>query len=390
MTDLNDSITRRGLLTRALGAAAFASTLDSASRLAAETQTPVPRIRDSFDFGWKFFKGDAPGAQEPAFADASWRTLDLPHDWSIEGPFSPNEPSGGSGGYAPTGIGWYRKQFRLPATITAARFPSNSMASIRTARSGLTASTWASGRIGYISFAYDLTPHLNLTGDNVVAVKVDNSRQPSSRWYTGSGIYRHTWLSGCESGARGALGNVCDYAASLQGGRDGAGQDASAAMKARLRPRARWPRRLSDPDGQPVQTAEASQEIGPHDRLRVRAADRRREARLSGVWRRRHFTQLRSTVRGRRAGGGRIRDALRHPRGHFRRGSRASCSTASTSSSTASACTTMAARWAPPCRSAFGSGASRSCARWAATPSAPATIRPRPSSWTSATAWASW
>ena len=80
----------------------------------AQDQT-TPRSRESFDFGWKFLKGDAPGSQQPGFTDASWRSLDLPHDWSIEGPFDEKAPSAGPGAYLPTGIGWYRKQFRVPA-----------------------------------------------------------------------------------------------------------------------------------------------------------------------------------------------------------------------------------------------------------------------------------
>src|SRR5882724_3287397 len=74
----------------------------------------LPRIRESFDFWWKLRKGDFPGAQMPDFSEADWKTLDLPHDWSIEGPFGEKEPSSLSGGYLPTGIGWYRKHFRLP------------------------------------------------------------------------------------------------------------------------------------------------------------------------------------------------------------------------------------------------------------------------------------
>jgi beta-galactosidase len=66
------------------------------------------------DSRWLFFKGDAPGAEKADFNDANWRNLDIPHDWSIEGPFGEKEPSGGNGGYVPTGIGWYRKSFRLP------------------------------------------------------------------------------------------------------------------------------------------------------------------------------------------------------------------------------------------------------------------------------------
>ncbi|HWB85039.1 MAG TPA: glycoside hydrolase family 2 TIM barrel-domain containing protein [Bryobacteraceae bacterium] len=194
MAQSNDSMTRRGLLGRAMGAAVLASTLESAGWLAAQTPEAPARIRDSFDFGWSFFKGDAPGAQEPGFADASWRKLDLPHDWSIEGPFSTNEPSGGAGGYAPTGIGWYRKRFRLPASYRGRR--------VAVEFDGVyqNGEVWVNGHYlgmrpyGYISFGYDITPHLNAGGENEIAVKVDNSRQPSCRWYSGSGIYRHTWL----------------------------------------------------------------------------------------------------------------------------------------------------------------------------------------------------
>src|SRR5690349_15372712 len=109
---MGDAFTRRSLIRQAAGVAALAA-LDTG----AEAQSPAapPRVREGFDFDWKFFKGDAAGAQQPGFSDAAWRTLELPHDWSIEGPFAQNEPSSGAGGYAPTGIGWYRKRFRVPA-----------------------------------------------------------------------------------------------------------------------------------------------------------------------------------------------------------------------------------------------------------------------------------
>ena len=194
MSDSNDPITRRHLLERAIGAASVASLLGGFSASDAQPAGSAARIRDSFDFGWKFFKGDAQGAQMPAFADASWRTLDLPHDWSIEGPFSQSEPSGGAGGNAPTGIGWYRKRFSLPASYQDRKVVIEFDGVYQNSE------VWVNGHylgkrpFGYISFAYDITPHLR-NGENVVAVKVDNSRQPSSRWYTGSGIYRHTWLT---------------------------------------------------------------------------------------------------------------------------------------------------------------------------------------------------
>src|SRR5450631_3821867 len=103
-----NTLTRRGLLRQAVGGAALVSALHAQSQPA----NSAARIRECFDFGWKFWKGDAPGAQQSEFSDAAWRAVDLPHDWSIEGPFSEQEKAQGS---LPTGIGWYRKRFRLPA-----------------------------------------------------------------------------------------------------------------------------------------------------------------------------------------------------------------------------------------------------------------------------------
>ncbi len=190
-----DLITRRDLLGSALGTATLISALDSAGNLTAQTTEPAPRVRDSFDFGWRFTRGDPHAAEQPGFADGSWRRLDLPHDWSIEGPFSASEPSGGSGGHAPTGVGWYRKHFRVPPWYA------NRRVSIDFDGVYQNSEVWINGQYlgkrpyGYISFAYDITPHLNAGGENVIAVRVDNSVQPNSRWYTGSGIYRHTWLT---------------------------------------------------------------------------------------------------------------------------------------------------------------------------------------------------
>jgi len=145
------------------------------------------------DPGWRFTLGDPKGAEQPGFDDRGWRRLDLPHDWSIEGTPTQDAPAGGRGGYFPTGIGWYRKAFRVPAGTasheTWLEFDGVYMNS----------DVWINGvhlgkrPYGYISFAYDITKHL-VAGVNVVAVRVDNSLQPNSRWYSGSGIYRHTWL----------------------------------------------------------------------------------------------------------------------------------------------------------------------------------------------------
>ena len=128
------------------------------------------------------------------FADATWRTLDVPHDWSIEGPFDSKNPTSGSGGFLPSGVGWYRKHFRVAAN------QKGKLISIEF--DGVMANTdvWINGAHlgkrpnGYVSFGYDLTDKLNFGGDNVISVRVDNSGQPASRWYTGAGIYRHVRL----------------------------------------------------------------------------------------------------------------------------------------------------------------------------------------------------
>ena len=152
------------------------------------------RQRLSMDPGWRFILGDPAGAERPSFDDREWRRLDLPHDWSIEGVPRQDAPAGGRGGYFPTGTGWYRKAFHLPAGARGRE------AWLEFDGVYMNSDVWINsvhlGRrpYGYISFAYDITPHL-LPGVNVVAVRVDNSRQPNSRWYAGSGIYRHVWLT---------------------------------------------------------------------------------------------------------------------------------------------------------------------------------------------------
>jgi len=152
------------------------------------------RQRLSMDPGWRFILGDQPGAERPGFDDHTWRRLDLPHDWSVEGTPREDAPGGGRVGYFPSGIGWYRKAFRMPAGARGR------LAQLEFDGVHMNSDVWVNGHLlgrrpyGYISFAYDITPHL-VAGVNVIAVRVDNSRQPNSRYYSGSGIYRHTWLT---------------------------------------------------------------------------------------------------------------------------------------------------------------------------------------------------
>ena len=158
-------------------------------------QSLSARDRQSFDKDWLFVLADSAGMQNSEYADGHWRRLNLPHDWAIEGDFSPSNPSGASGGALPGGIGWYRKHFSLSPdekydrfTITFDGVYMNSTVYINGHKLG-------TRPYGYSTFEYDLTPYIYKKGDNVIAVKVDNSDQPNSRWYSGCGIYRHVWLT---------------------------------------------------------------------------------------------------------------------------------------------------------------------------------------------------
>jgi beta-galactosidase len=152
------------------------------------------RQTQSFDRDWRFHLGDVPGAEQAAFADAKWRKLDVPHDWSIEGAFSEQNPAGVAGGALPGGVGWYRKAFSTPAG------DSGKLVFIEFDGVYRNSEVWINGRslgkrpYGYSSFRYELTSLLRFGARNVVAVRVDNSQQPNSRWYSGSGIYRHVRL----------------------------------------------------------------------------------------------------------------------------------------------------------------------------------------------------
>ncbi len=160
----------------------------------AQEEAQTQRQRLLMDYGWSFTRGDPAGAEEVTFDDSGWRSLDLPHDWSIEGPYDESAATGGRGGYLPTGISWYRRAFTLPDGALGRR--------VTIEFDGVyeNSDVWINGHhlgrrpYGYISFYYDLTPHL-VEGENVVAVRVDNSHQPNTRWYSGSGIYRHVWLT---------------------------------------------------------------------------------------------------------------------------------------------------------------------------------------------------
>ena len=153
------------------------------------------RERLNFDKDWRFLLGDSAQMAKAEYNDSWWRRLDLPHDWAIEGDFYVGNPSGASGGALPGGIGWYRKHFTINCESTA-----NNRYFIEFDGVYMNSTVYVNGQkvgnrpYGYSSFEYDITPYVK-EGENVVAVRVDNSDQPNSRWYSGCGIYRHVWLT---------------------------------------------------------------------------------------------------------------------------------------------------------------------------------------------------
>ena len=145
----------------------------------------LPRSRESFDAAWSFSLGDSQGVEAPDFDDSRWRQLDLPHDWSVEASFDPDAPGGAPRGYLPAGIGWYRKAFLAPKELAGRRV------FIEFDGIYMNGEVWINGHhlgkrpYGYIGVEYDLTPHLNFGGRNIIAVRVDDHKQPSARWYGG-------------------------------------------------------------------------------------------------------------------------------------------------------------------------------------------------------------
>ena len=173
--------------------------------IACQQNSQTARNESLFDDDWKFYRGDVEGAELPAFDDRTWRTVDLPHDWSIEnlpaqksgevvGPFSTESIGTTATGYTVGGTGWYRKTFTLPVNEkikqTIISFDGVYM----------NCDVWVNGHFlgnhpyGYTAFQYDISEYLNPAGKaNVIAVKVKNEGK-NSRWYSGSGIYRHVTL----------------------------------------------------------------------------------------------------------------------------------------------------------------------------------------------------
>ncbi len=151
------------------------------------------RVSINFDRDWRFHLGDVENGETATFDDKSWRQLDVPHDWSIEGPFDQRSPAGDGGGYLDGGIGWYRKTFATPPEAKNRRIW------IEFDGAYMDSDVWLNGKhlgrhpYGYTGFYYDLTDAVAPQGQNVLAVRL-NVTQPCSRWYSGAGIFRHVRL----------------------------------------------------------------------------------------------------------------------------------------------------------------------------------------------------
>lgn len=154
------------------------------------------RKTTSFDKGWKFSGEDNPSFRDVEYDDAAWRSLNLPHDWSIEEDYFPESKSGGRGGYMHEGIGWYRKTFSVDKSMR------NKQHVVQFDGVFMNSEVWINGVFlgrrpyGYSTFQYDITEYLDMKpgAENVIAVRVDNSNAEASRWYNGSGIYRHVHM----------------------------------------------------------------------------------------------------------------------------------------------------------------------------------------------------
>ena len=149
----------------------------------------------SFNTDWSFHLNDSIIDKDTIGTSTKWRTLDLPHDWSIEGKFDEKSPAGYGGGSLTGGLGWYKKTFKI------SKEDINKTISIAFDGVYKNSEVWVNGHYlgkrpnGYIGFQYELTPYLNYgEKTNEIIVKVDNSKQPNSRWYSGSGIFRNVWL----------------------------------------------------------------------------------------------------------------------------------------------------------------------------------------------------
>jgi len=145
-----------------------------------------------FNENWRFILSDVKDGSQPGLDDSKWRLLDLPHDWSVEGVYSPDKAS--ATGYLPGGIAWYRKTFTVPVTEKGNNAFIYFEGVYNHSEVFVNGHSVGKRPNGYISFMYDLTPFVKYGEENLISVRVDHSLDADSRWYSGSGIYRDAYL----------------------------------------------------------------------------------------------------------------------------------------------------------------------------------------------------
>lgn len=152
------------------------------------------RIIENINIDWKFFRGDDPSAWYRGYEDTSWRYVTLPHDWSVEEPFSKEHSSGT--GYLPGGIGWYRKSMELSEELKGKKISITFEGVYNNSQVWCNSYYLGKRPYGYSTFTYDITPFVSFGAvNNVISVKVNHKDIADSRWFTGSGIYRDVYLT---------------------------------------------------------------------------------------------------------------------------------------------------------------------------------------------------
>ena len=152
-----------------------------------------------FDDSWTFSRGDHSGAEQIDYKDDQWRKLDLPHDWTVEGRFERSHTTTDRCGYLPTGVAWYRKTISVPKEWKGKQVAIEFDGVFRNSTVWVNGTELGTRPYGWISFGYDISEPVTQSKEITVAVRVDNQRQHAARWYTGSGIYGHTWIQVRES-----------------------------------------------------------------------------------------------------------------------------------------------------------------------------------------------
>ncbi|WP_291126323.1 sugar-binding domain-containing protein, partial [Dysgonomonas sp. UBA7698] len=147
---------------------------------------------EKINSSWKFYLSDIPEAKAKAYDDSKWKSVEIPHDWSVKEQLSPTLAS--ATGYLPGGIGWYRKTINIPKEKQDEKTYIYFEGVYNYSEVFINGHLLGKRPNGYISFMYDITPYIEYGKDNTIAVRVDHSQSADSRWYTGSGIYRDVWL----------------------------------------------------------------------------------------------------------------------------------------------------------------------------------------------------